>query len=223
MPGLTLVQIENQIRVASGLDTDQLPNTDSGTNMGVDTFLSREFDELIDKYDFDTIETTNNSVNTVVGVPSIALPGSFGSILKLSIQDPDLLTYAPLDVMSFDYFRQHYTTDPATVDTPLYYLHSANLIYLNPTPDQVYNIIYDIRTLVGFSSSFGTIINPPFHEIMMYGALARVFGEVVGDLKRAGYWLNLRNNKLSEASTPKEKEKAVDTPRAGLEFLGRQL
>jgi hypothetical protein len=39
MPGLTLVQIENQIRAATGLDTDQLPNTDTGTVMGVDTFL----------------------------------------------------------------------------------------------------------------------------------------------------------------------------------------
>jgi hypothetical protein len=186
-------------------------------------FLSREFDELLDKYDFDTIETANNAINTVVGTNSIALPGSFGSILKLSIQDPVLLTYTPLDVMSFDFFRQNYTTDSAQNNTPTNYLHSANKIFLWPTPDQIYNILYDIRTLVGFDAAFGTTINPPFHEILMYGGIHRIFGEVVGDLKRAGYWLNLRNNKLSEASTPKEKEKNVDTPRAGLEFIGRQL
>jgi len=223
--GLDLTSLRRQLREAVGLegnDTVNLPDTDSASKTGADTYLNRSFWELLDKFKFREKEITG-TFPTVVGIKFYELPTTFESLQGAAIEDPDTLEHIPLDRITADVYEQKYKDVIDDQGKPEAYFREGDGIRLWRTPDAVYEItlhfwtsLADFDPVVGVTTSR---LPRNWDEILLFGATWRAFIGVNGDYVGAQAAKANQISLIDGTSMTEEKEQ-FDSHRAGVEVVG---
>lgn len=220
---LDITSLRRQLREHCGLigdDQAELPNTDTSDKTGADTYLNRAYWELLDKYKFrekDIIAT----FPTVIGTSFYHTPSSFEALQSLAIIDLTSEQHTPLDRITNDEYEQIAVGGSQNYAKPEKYLRHGSGIRLWPTPDNIYTIrIYYWTELADLSSgNIDPLIPRAWHEVILFGAVARALMGVSRDNLGAQVARTWQTALISGMSPTEEKEE-VDSHRSGLEVLG---
>ena len=221
--GLDLVSLRRQLRESIGLegdDTTNLPDLDSPSKTGADTYLNRSYWELLDKFKFREKEVTA-TFSTVAGTKFYQVPSLFEALQGIAIEDPDTLQHTPLDRMSPDEYEQEFMDTTGDQGKPTGYFREGNGIRLWRTPDKVYELTLHYWTVLSDLSSTNTTSPLPqnWHEVLLFGATWRAMIGVNADY--AGAQAAKANQiSLIEGTSQVEEKEQFDSHRAGVEVPG---
>lgn len=222
---LSTQQIRNLIRSATGQDTISLPDTEVlATTPGIscDTFMNRAWWQMLNNLELREKELTT-VVPIAAGATSFVLPAGVTSdaIRHAAIIDPDDLQSYPLAEQTIKWYREIYNTDTNQEDRPTNYVPDGALFYLWPVPDVAYTINADYWAVLDDASLAGIGTPRETGEIVLNGAIARVFSELNGNPAKAQFYFNLTGNYLNNY-IPQKAKSEMDYSDAGLEVRGRE-
>jgi len=203
-----------------GNDTTNLPDLDSVSKTGADTYLNRAYWELLDKFKFREKERTG-TFPTVAGTKFYQVPIPFEALQGIAIEDPNTLKHTPLDRTTADAYEQAFTDTVDAEGMPERYFRENDGIRLHPTPDKAYEITLHYWTVLTDLS--GTNPDPEFpqnwQEILLFGAIWRAFIGVNGDYVGAQAAKATQIALVAGTDQTEEKEQ-FDSHRAGVEVPG---
>lgn len=213
--GLDLEQMRNDLRTATGMDEDDLPDPSA------DVLLNRSYWELIGKFQFREKEQTD-TFPTVAGVRNYGLPTTFDALRKLSALEPDSQDHKVIDRATIDWYEQNYNEKEENRGFPERYVRDgACQIRLWPTPDGIYTITIKYwTTLNDITEGNAPEIPQAWHEIIYLGGLWRAFIQI-GDFIRTR---ECKNHQISliNSMVPVEAKEEYDSHRAGVAPIIRE-
>lgn len=221
---LNISSLRRQLREHLGLtgdDIDELPDTDSATVTGADTYLNRSYWELNEKFKFREKESTG-TFPTVTGVKFYQVPFLFEALIHLSIEDVNTQQHIPLERITKDVFEQRYVNRVDAEGKPESYFRESNGVRLWPVPDNIYTLTMTyLSTLADLGNSNTTPPLPQaWHEIILFGAVWRaclgVTRDIEGSQTARAYQVS-----LISGIEPVEEKEMIDSHTSGLEVLGR--
>ncbi len=220
---IDIASFRRQLREHIGLegdDTQTLPDVDSATQTGADTYLNRSYWEILDKFPFREKEIVG-TFQTVVGEDYYSTPTPFEAIQHLAIEDLVSKQHTPLDLIGKDYYEQIHVNDPTAWGKPEKYLREDTGIRLEPVPDQIYKITIRYWTVLSDLSNSNTQSPIPqaWHEVILFGGVWRAFIGANNDYVR-GQAARAWQASLIDKLTPVESKEKQDTSRAGLRVIG---
>lgn len=220
---INLDSLRIQLREGLGLDGDdvtELPNVDSASKTGADTFLNRAYWELLEKFDFREKEVIG-TFPTTASVNYYAIPSPFDALRSLSIEDLNDQSHKPLDRITRDVFEQKYENRTDAESKPQLYFREDAGIRFWPTPDDAYTITISYWDSLSNLSDINS--SPPiprsWHELILHGGIWRAKAGPFRDYDGAKFHRTLQSTLLEGIETTDSKE-AFDSHRAGLEVLG---
>lgn len=217
---LTTQNIRDKVRKNLG----SLDSSDSGADdTSIDLLINQAWWEICDKFHFREREAFS-TFPTIAGQSSYNVPGDFLSIQNIAIQDNNSYQWTPLDRMTIDEYDQVNEPNPdtTTYDAPLRYFRRSNLIYLSPTPDQVYQLqLWYVDILPNLTSGVSPSIPQSWHEIILYGATWRGALEITSDQEKFQIYSGLYYAQLASAEPIEAKEEG-DTHRGGASVIKRR-
>lgn len=221
--GLDIVSLRRQLREHCGLigdDQSELPDTDTSDKTGADTYLNRSYWEILDKYKFRDKEVIA-SFPTVVGTAFYHIPSSFEALQNISIKDINTGQYTPLDRITTDVYNQIFIDTTDDYSKPEKYVRQGNGIRLWRTPDAIYTLklLYWAELVDLSTGNPDPLIPREWHEVILFGALARALMGVSRDNLGAQVARGWQSSLINNMTLTEEKEKD-DSHRAGLEVLG---
>lgn len=214
--GLSTNQLISELRVYTGVDTNELSDTDALTILNISWW------EVMDKFKFREKEScvvmqavTYPTGSTVAGNRDYVLPGDLEATRILAILDPNTQDHNELERMSEKEYEQVYSEDTSLYAMPTHYVRYSNFVRLYPTPDQDYTItLYYWTRLQDLAANSDLTIPQSWHEIILFGGVWRVYARI-GDLQRKASF-QFDQQRLIETSIPVEVKEQYDTSRAGV-------
>lgn len=201
----------------------ELDDWDNG-NVDLDLYINKSWWDIMDQFDFREKEGGPIVFPTISGIrsydiSSITSPIIFDALQRLSITDIDDFSHLDLDLITdFDY-ENLYIADASLNSKPTNYFRRGSLIYLYPTPDQVYSInLYYLQVLSDLPVQ-GPVIPQAWGEIIQYGANYRALYDL-RDYESAEKVIALQT-KLINGRTPVKVKELSDTKTSGVSVLGR--
>ena len=166
-------------------------------------FLNESQKELALSFFFDSLETISaTGITTVVDKESYAIPTNDYYIETMRNRTTTPLRDYPLTEKEWDWYILNHAK--ADVGDPEFWAMHGDLIYLHPTPDQVFTIRTTGRRLpidMVFSSGTDTTLPEDWHLIIVLMAAVDLLF-MYGNDSRA---INLKNEALSKIATRQEK------------------
>jgi hypothetical protein len=218
---LDIVSMRRQLRQHTGLDTDDLPDTDIDEKTGADTFLNRSYWEILDRFKFREKEKIVRFVITK-GEEYYQTPLPFEAVQAVAIEDPDTKVRSPLDRVTGDVYEQKFINKEEEQGKPTHYLRENGGIRFWKTPDQDYIIVMRYWTVLGDLSDSSTLSPVPqaWHEVILMGAVWRTFVGVNSDYLKARAAKNVQDVLMLPLKSTDQKEQG-DSHRSGLQVIGR--
>lgn len=212
---ISVDQLMVKLRRNTGLDI----NDPDWTSTDLLLVLNQSFWELLNKFDFREKESSY-TITTAQGDYTYAVNNLQEAFLSASIVNPVTQQSTKLTPMSIAFFQENYN-DNALINIQyqaqpeLYYRNNSNII-LYPIPDQAYTItVQDLLTLSDLETGQYPDIPREWHEIILYGAVWRVFLET-GDMERSSYALNNQTRLINNTVPVQSKEETDFTRTAKL-------
>lgn len=217
---LSLQQMRDGILAATATDIGDWTNG----NVDLDLFINISWWDIMDQFDFREKEAGPLTFVTIAGTRSYDLttktsPVLFDALQRISVEDLNDSTHKNLDLISDWTYENEYTNDTSLESKPTHYFRRGSLIYLWPTPDDVYTIsLYYLQILADIPSP-GPVIPQSWHEIIMMGGKWRAlldkqdFSKADEIRKHQTYLINSR--------TPVKIKELADTKMSGSEYPGR--
>lgn len=222
--GLDLQGMRRALREHLGLvgdSTDEIPDQDSASKTGADTFLNRSFWEICSKFDFREQEVIG-SFPTVAGTGFYQVPTLFDALKSIDIEDLNDFSHKPLDRIDRDVFSRKYENRIDAQGKPELYFRESNGIRLWQTPDNAYTLTISYRA--GLADLDNNNTNPPmqheWHEVILFGGIWRAQVGVNRDYNGAKVTRALQGALIDGMTTTDVKEQD-DSHQSGLEVLGR--
>lgn len=218
---LSLVQLENELLSHLGVDVSDFTNglTD------VDLLLNRSWWEIMDKFKFKEKEA-HKTFNLTPGTASYSIatlvsPILFDALQTVAIEDLVTFEHSMLDEIQIQEYESRFINTTNQQTKPTNYIRdmeNGNLLFY-ATPDLAYPITLYYWQILSDIPSQGLSVPQSWHEIVLFGAIARGFRRF-GDYNRADKAEKFQNNKI-ETSTPVEAKELSNLPHAGLTVIGR--
>jgi hypothetical protein len=214
--GLSTDQLISELRVYTGVDSNELPDADALTILNISWW------EVMDKFKFREKESCvvmqavgEPTGSTVAGNRDYILPGDLEASRIVAILNPNDQRHYELERMSEKEYENVYSEDPTLQAIPTNYVRYSNFVRLYPTPDQDYTItLYYWTRLQDLASNSNLTIPQSWHEIILFGGVWRVYARI-GDLQRKASF-QFDQQRLIETSIPVEVKEQYDTSRAGV-------
>ena len=175
--GLTLQNLRDKLRRATGEDSTELDDTEA------DLILNQSLWEIADVFHFREAETSRE-ISTVAGTVSYAVAADHNATETLSIEDDDTDQRTRLLPMSEAEYENNFVDTTAARAKPTHYFRRGGNIILWPTPDAVYTIVDRYKMTLADLISGGPLIPHSWDELIFMGAVFRRFIEL-GDVNRA--------------------------------------
>lgn len=207
---LTLQNIRDLVRRACGnLDSADMPDAE------VDQYVNMAIWELEDQYPFKAKECFKET-DTVAGQAKYNIPSDLSAVMGVSLRD-DNNQWHRLDRMTEDWYWDNYDEDSGEESRPERYMRLDEVIYLYPTPDDVYRLgLLNWREIASLSTSGDTPELPRnWHEIIADTAVVKAL-KYTGDINQAQQYANFPIRARREAVLDKTKEEE-DSEQAGLD------
>lgn len=183
--GLSLQNLRDRLRKATGTDTDDLTDADA------DLYLNMSWWELQDKVNFREREFISEFTISE-GDRSITLSDeitSLNHVISGSIRAADEESYSPLVKKEYEDLQIRQSNATEEYDTPQAYARFNSDIYFWPVPDQDYVVQLQIRKTLDDLSTSGAPVPQVWHEFILYGAVYRFFMDL-GEHRRAAAFRN---------------------------------
>jgi hypothetical protein len=213
---LNLSTLRTELREHIGFgDENEVDDANrSFKNVNADLLLNRSWWEVADKFPFREKECTT-TFQTSDGDDYYSLPSSFESLRHLSIQDPVLLNWKPLDRMGVDWLERESDDNPDSRSRPERYFRDNIGIRLQPIPDTEYTV--RVKYLIELSNlaTLGPEVPRIWHEIVLFGAVWRGHFRLQ-DYNKAQA-VKIHQLALLNSTTPVESKEETDSSRAGVE------
>jgi hypothetical protein len=217
--GLTLAQLRAALLKATGTELSDWENG----NTDLDLYINTSWWDIMDQFDFREKEAPIFSFDTVAGTRDYDIAAEISTTIFDALQQIVLVDennqHIPLTLMSDKDYEANYNEDSDEQAIPQKYFRRGGLLYLWPTPDQVYTLNLYYLQVIDDIASGGPEIPQSWHEIIKYGAIWRALLDVQdfikGDLIRK-HQIALINNR-----TPVKVKELSDTRLAGVEVPGR--
>lgn len=210
--GLTLQNLRDKLRRATGEDTTELDNIEA------DLLLNTSAWEIFDVFHFREAETSRTFV-TVAGTSSYAVAADHNATENLSIRDPDSSQHTRLLPMSEAEYEDNFVNTTSARGKPTKYFRRGGNIILWPTPDEVYTIIDRYYMTLADLVSGGPLIPQSWDELIFMGAAFRRFTEL-GDLNRAYGYRKLQGlPSLVETKEETKSKERHDTQMAAVKMM----
>lgn len=199
-----------------GLDSTDLSDNDALL------LLNREYWALIDRFKFREKEVTA-SFPTVSHIRLYQVPSPFEALRQLSIEDINTFAHTTLERMTEYDYENNYVNDSVNEAKPTHYVRTGAGIYLWPTPDLAYTIVFKYwTTLNDLDSVNNTTPAMPqvWHEIILLGGTWRGFirfGDYARSAAAKSSSHDLINDYINNLVAAKEE---TDTHRGGLDVIG---
>lgn len=193
-----------------GIDAEDLDATGTAN---LDLIINRSWWEVSDEFDFKEKETLS-TFPTVAGTRTYTIVTVLSEVADEAIQsvsylDPETDQHVPIDRMSIGWYEENYNAQTTLQARPIRWMHYGGLLYLYPTPDQVYTIIiYHKTVLPDLSGTVSPTIPQNWHEAILFGAVQR--GHVrardynSANLMQIQYELKIRKLQTTDAKEDKE-------------------
>ncbi len=205
---IALSVLRTEIRLATGQDSDDLPDSDA------DLLLNRTYWEILEKLHVKEVEASTTFA-TVIGQREYTLPPSFESLRLSAAVDPDSDVHTPLDVISIRDYEAKYVDNSDSQAVPTRYFRASGSIVLWPTPDAVYTIVLHYRSQLDDLSDSNIEAQLPksWQELLIYGATARAFFRL-NDYDKGKPAMSVYTQALNSA-VPVEAKEEIDRAYAG--------
>lgn len=204
--GLTLQNLRDKTRRATGEDDTELDNTEC------DLLLNQSLWEIGDVFHFREGETSRE-ISTVAGTISYAVAADHNATEVLSIEDDDSSQHTRLLPMSETEYEDRLVDTTSARAKPTHYFRRGGYIYLWPTPDDVYTIVDRYKKDLADLISGGPLLPHSWDELIWMGAAFRRFVEL-GDVNRAYAFRKLQG--LPSLVETKEETKTKERKDTGL-------
>lgn len=170
MSGLTPSVCRDGVRTIVGLDNSDLIDNDCDVYLNRALWWLQNFLKLPEN---EVIEV----VQTVAGQVSYSLAYPVEGLLAISLYDSDLEKLVPLNPIGGYARDDAYYFDTLAQGKPQNFERFGRSFYLQPIPDEVYDLHCRRRDLFSDISSLTTTIalDPTLHEVLIYAAAERVF------------------------------------------------
>lgn len=208
---LDIVKLRKGVRKPTGMEEDDTDLLDPE----IDDYLNRSFWEIQDKFPFREKEKTIR-FNTVIGTRSYDMPKPYDALVSLSLMDPYSSEFRKLARMSTDEYESVYVEKDYERGMPTHYTRENCFVRLWPTPDKVYTMSMKRLITLEDLSNLKTTLDIPrvWHEIVMYGAVWRVFLDL-GDITRSNHF-KAHQVSLINSTVPTESKEEEDSREAGV-------
>lgn len=225
---LTLLQMRQIMRRALGVDANDDGFDDSGCNQK----LNLSWWDFMTRMDIREDEVTI-PFTALAGTRKYAVPGDMYALRSIDVFDQagpigsnqDYQSHN-LEQMSLQRYGQLYISDstspPAAQAMPTNYIRESNFIYLWPTPDLAYDLVFHYWKVLQDLASDTDILPVPEnqHQIILLGGISNGYLEL-GDLTRYSENEGIRDKKISEL-VPVQAEEESDNRMAHVEVPGRE-
>lgn len=209
----TLALLRTDLRSHLGQDETDLDNT------AADRLLNRSWWFLCAKVRFSE-KDAETSVTTTAGTREITLTIDEDAIQRLVIYNSTSETYPPLQkIDDYTMFGER-SDDENAWSIPTRYSRRDSDLILDPVPNDEYTILIKYLREIEDIESSGPVIPREWHEVILWGAIARGFF-ARGDLSRGERYLNFTHNFINTLDTQEEKE-VEDRPLSGFKVLRRK-
>lgn len=170
MPGLSITNLRNELRLILGLDDTDLPNNDA------DLLLNRAWWQIQNLTNLPANEIMA-PLNTVAGTNEYAISYPTEAITSIALLDPDSNILVPLTPISEVGYDKEHDSDVVARGKPEKYFTYGLKIILEPTPDDIYTLNIRRRDLVTDLSDGNPSVSADnsLHEVIMLGAAHRGF------------------------------------------------
>jgi hypothetical protein len=210
--GLDQSALREELWDATGTTVDDLSTTK------VDRFLNLSWWEIQEKLDFREAEGLG-TFSTVDGTSEYDIAtymSDSSSTQAVFVQATSETTWSRLTYKDYNTYLQELDDSADSRSLPEFYSLYGASIFLLPVPDAMYDMkIRYIKTLADLISS-GFPIPQPWHEIILQGAIARVW-QLLGDPNRMSVAFQMRDALVLNMSTQKIQENVSNM--AGISIL----
>lgn len=192
-------------------------------NQDLDLYINKSWWDIMDQFDFREKEAGPLVFPTVVGTRSYDLstvvsPIVFDALQRVAIEDINDFKHTDLILMSDFTYENVYVNDTSLESKPVNYFCRNSLIYIYPTPDQIYNIsLYYLQVLSDITVT--PVIPQAWHEIIESGAKWRALLDKQ-DYQKADE-IRKHQTYLINSRTPVKVKELSDSKYAGVEIPGR--
>jgi hypothetical protein len=203
-----------ELRVHLGLDKDDetdLPREDALL------LLNRSFWELNSKGTIRTKEV-KETFDTVAGQRLYDGPETMEALNSLSITNPDTGQHTTLDMIEPFVYENLYNESEDAQGFPEKYMRRGCVIYLWPTPDDVYELtIHRWDELENISDTNDAHVIREYQEVILFGGVWR--GQVRQKDYEAAETMQKFQGRIANGIKPVELKEKADTHRSGVDVL----
>ena len=216
MSGLVLSQLISELRIHTGVDSNDPDWTDTDCTL----LINRTLWEIYTKFNFKETETSAQ-ILTVASQREYPISADFNSLRLVAIIDNNSGAHSQLLPMTKDVYENSLVEVTTSNTQPTNYFRGDGSIILYPTPDIGYTIVvHYIKNLNDLSISN---VNPPigfeWHETILYGSVWRAFLRL-SDPIRGNPFKSTYYGLITSMPTTEVKDMA-DRTMIGIEMPGR--